>query len=82
MAYSIRIEAGKVDTESGVCPGVAKTQQCERHVLTGRAHKASSAYANSFKAIYPMVLAVRQTEEMGWEEEDSFETTCPQGKMT
>jgi hypothetical protein len=65
--------------DSGDCP---PPHACERHVLTGRTRKASSVYANSFNAIYPMVMSVRQKKEMGWKEEDSFDSTCPQAKMT
>jgi hypothetical protein len=36
LTYPIHIEAVEVRTESGICPGMAKTRHGETHVLTGR----------------------------------------------
>jgi uncharacterized repeat protein (TIGR04076 family) len=82
LTYPIRIEAVEVRTESGICPGMAKTRQGETHVLTGRTPEGSGVCANSLNALYPIAMSMRLTEKMDWEKKETFDLTCPHGRVT
>ncbi|MFL7809665.1 MAG: hypothetical protein AB8I80_13595, partial [Anaerolineae bacterium] len=72
----------EVRTESGICPGMAKTQQGETWIVGARTPDGPGVCSNAFNAIYPMALAMRLTDKMDWEKQDWFEITCPHGKVT
>ena len=78
----IKVTVIEVRTESGICPGMAKIQQGETWVLGARTPDGKGLCGNAFGAIYPMALAMRLTEKMEWEKKDTFEITCPHGKVT
>ena len=80
--YQIRCEALEVRTESGVCPGMAKTRQGEVYVFQARTPTSEGMCTNSFNTVYPMSLAMRLTEKMDWEKNDYFDITCPHGYVT
>jgi uncharacterized repeat protein (TIGR04076 family) len=78
----IQVTAIEVRTESGICPGMAKIEQGETWFLGARTPDGKGLCSNAFGAIYPMALAMRLTEKMEWEKKDTFEITCPHGKVT
>jgi uncharacterized repeat protein (TIGR04076 family) len=80
--YPMRIEAVEVRTDSGVCPGMAKTQQGETFTFGARTPDGTGMCTNAFNAIYPMALAMRLTDKMDWEKKDGFDITCPHGRVT
>jgi uncharacterized repeat protein (TIGR04076 family) len=78
----IKVTAVEVRTESGACPGMAKVQQGETWLFGARTPTGTGMCTNAFNAIYPMGLAMRLTDKMDWEKQDTFEITCPHGKVT
>jgi uncharacterized repeat protein (TIGR04076 family) len=80
--HRIECEAVQVRTETGVCPGMAKTCQGEIYTIGSRTPASKGMCTNAFNAIYPMSLAMRLTEKMSWEKQDFFDVTCPHGNVT
>jgi uncharacterized repeat protein (TIGR04076 family) len=83
MTYNkIRIEAVSVNTESGICPGLAKTERGEVFTLGPRTPPEKGICCIAFTAISPMKLAMAYTEKMEWETKDYFDIVCPHGVVT
>jgi uncharacterized repeat protein (TIGR04076 family) len=80
--HQIKIEVVEVRTESGICPGMAKTRLGETFVLGPRTPASEGMCTNAFNALYPMSLAMRLTDKMSWEKQDHFDITCPHGRVT
>jgi hypothetical protein len=78
----IRCEAVKVNTDSGVCPGMAKTKLNEVFVIGPRTPSSAGICCQAFSAIAPMKLAMMYTEKMDWEKNDFFDIVCPHGYVT
>jgi uncharacterized repeat protein (TIGR04076 family) len=82
ITYPIKIEAVDVRTDSGVCPGMAKTRLGETFVLGARTPEGIGICANALNAIYPIALAMRLTDRMAWETQETFDVMCPHGGVT
>jgi len=83
MVYNrIRCEAIEVGTESGVCPGIARTERGEVFVLGGRTPDGRGICMQALSAISPMKLALSLTEKMNWEETGYVDVICPHGAVT
>ena len=83
MTYNhIRCEAVDVKTESGICPGLAKTVQGEVFMIGPRTPEGIGICCQALGAISSMKLALALTEKMGWETKDYFDVTCPHGLVT
>jgi len=84
MIYNnIKCEAITVNTESGICPGIAKTEKGEVFILGPRTPADSKGICcAAFTAISPMKLAMAYTEKMEWEKNDYFDIVCPHGFVT
>jgi uncharacterized repeat protein (TIGR04076 family) len=82
--HEIKCEAVEVRTESGICPGLAKTQQGEVCTLGARTPEPKGICVQALNAIHPMALAMKLTDKMDWEKEENqhFDTTCPHGFVT
>jgi uncharacterized repeat protein (TIGR04076 family) len=78
----IRCEAVKVNTDSGVCPGMARTKQGEVFVIGARTPSSAGICCQAFTALAPMKLAMMYTEKMSWETNDYFDIVCPHGFVT
>jgi uncharacterized repeat protein (TIGR04076 family) len=83
MLYNrIRCEVVAVNTESGVCPGVAQTKQGEISIIGARTPGSPGICAQAMSAISPMKLAMSLTEKMSWENSEYFDVVCPHGFVT
>lgn len=78
----IKCEAVAVNTETGICPGLAKTEKGETFIIGPRTPAANGICCQAFSAIAPMKLAMAYTEKMEWEKKDYFDITCPHGIVT
>ena len=78
----IKCEAVAVNRETGICPGLAKTQKGETFIIGPRTPVSSGICCQAFSAIAPMKLAMSYTEKMEWEKKDYFDITCPHGVVT
>ena len=78
----IRCEAVAVNTDSGVCPGLAKTVRGEVHVIGARTPGGNGICCQAFGALNPMKLAMMYTDRMDWEKKEYFDITCPHGNVT
>ena len=79
--HKIRCEAVEVRTESGICPGLAETQQGEVYTLGARTPEPQGMCIQALNAIHPMAHAMKLTDRMDWENDENqhFDTTCPHG---
>ena len=75
--HSIRCEAVRVDTASGICVGLAKTKQGEVTILDGRTPEGSGICANAFCA-----LSNAAFDDMPGEKDGAMERVCPHGVVT
>lgn len=83
MIYNkIKCEAVAVKTESGICPGVAKTERGEVFILGARTPDSKGICCQALTAISPMKLAMALTEKMDWETKEHFDVQCPHGFVT
>jgi uncharacterized repeat protein (TIGR04076 family) len=83
MIYNeIRCEAINVNTNSSICPGVAKTEKGEVFLIGARTPGSKGICSQAFSAISPMKLAMSLTEKMDWETKDYFDIVCPHGFVT
>jgi hypothetical protein len=78
----IKCEAVKVNTATGICPGMAKTKQGETFTIGPRTPESTGICCQSFSAIAPMKLAMMYTDKMEWEKNDYFDIVCPHGYVT
>jgi uncharacterized repeat protein (TIGR04076 family) len=78
----IKCEAVAVDTDSGICPGIAKTEQGEVYTLGPRTPDSKGICCQALTAIAPMKLALSLTEKMDWEGNTSIDVVCPHGFVT
>ncbi len=78
----IKCEAIKVNSDTGICPGMAKTKQGEVFIIGGRTPASPGICYQAFSAIAPMKLAMMYTDKMEWEKNEYFDITCPHGHVT
>jgi uncharacterized repeat protein (TIGR04076 family) len=77
--YKINCEIVKVDTESGYCPGSAKSRLGETYIIGPRTPSPGMC-CRAFQSIHPMALAMRFSDEILCEKpEGQVEVTCPDG---
>lgn len=83
MIYNkIKCEAIAVSTESGTCPGIAKTEQGEVFIIGSRTPDSKGICCQAFSAISPMKLTMSLTKKMDWETKEYFDIVCPHGFVT
>jgi uncharacterized repeat protein (TIGR04076 family) len=80
--YTIKCEAIDVRTESGICPGLAKTEKGETYELGARTPAENGICASALTSLFPMSMAMKLTDKMSWEKEDHFDVVCPHGAVT
>jgi uncharacterized repeat protein (TIGR04076 family) len=78
----IKCEAIHVNTDSKICPGIAKTEQGEVFIMGGRTPEPKGICCQAFSAIGPMKLTMMLTDKMDWEKKEHFDITCPHGVVT
>ena len=78
---TIRCEAVAVRTESGTCPGIAKTQRGEVHAIGARTPGAGMC-CQAFAALNSMRHVMMLTQKLEWETQPHFDVTCPHGAVT
>ncbi len=79
---AIKCEAIDVRTDSGICPGMAKTQKGEVYILGARTPESKGICSSALTAIHPWSLAMMLTDKMDWEMKDYFDVGCPHGMVT
>lgn len=83
MIYNqIKCEAISVNTDSRICPGVAKTKEGEVFIIGARTPELKGICCQAFSSINPMKLAMSLTEKMDWETKEYFDILCPHGFVT
>jgi hypothetical protein len=78
----IRCEAVKVNTETGTCPGIAKTKQGEVYIIGARTPDTPGICCQAFSAMASMKLFMMYTDKVEWEKNDYFDIVCPHGFVT
>lgn len=78
----IKCQAIAVNTDSGVCPGIAETKRGEVFVIGGRTPQPDGICSQAFSAIASMRLAMSLTDKTDWETKDYFDIVCPHGFVT
>jgi uncharacterized repeat protein (TIGR04076 family) len=82
ISHDIRCEVIKVNTDTGICPGMAKTKKGEVFNIGARTPPEKGICCQSFTSIAPMKLAMMYTDKMSWEKNDYFDIVCPHGFVT
>ena len=83
MTYNtIKCEAIRVNTESGICTGIAKTERNEVFIIGARTPDSKGICCQALSAISPMKLAMSLTDKMDWETKEYFDIICPHGIVT
>jgi len=78
----IKCEAITVNTDTGICPGIAKTERGEVYIIGARTPDSKGICCQAFSAIGPMKLAMMLTEKMDWEKKEYSDIVCPHGFVT
>ena len=78
----IKCEAVRVNTDSKVCPGLAKTEQGEVYIIDARTPGPKGICCQAFGAMSAVKLAMMYTDKMSWEKQDCFPVICPHGVVT
>lgn len=77
--YQIKAEVIKIATDTGCCPGSAKSRIGETFIIGPRTPEPGMC-GRAFHAIHPRAFAMRFTDKMFWEKPDGLvEVTCPDG---
>ncbi len=80
--FNIACEITRVSTDTGVCPGSAKSRIGETYVLGLRTPEPNGMCARAFHSVHPMAFAMRCAEHIPLEQADgSVEVTCPGGSV-
>jgi len=82
IPHQIRCHAVSVNTESKVCPGIAKTEQGEVYVLDARTPGPRGICCQAFTALSATKLAMMVTEKLEGENQGSLDVRCPHGAVT
>ena len=82
IPHRIQCEAAVVKTESGVCPGMAKTEQGEVYVFDGRTPGPRGICCQAFAAINAFRVAQMVTDTLASEKQGHLDITCPHGAVT
>lgn len=83
IPHSIHVEACSVGTESGICPGMAKTEQGETYVMDGRTPQgARGICCQAFTAMSPFRAAMMTTDRLASEQDGHLDVVCPHGAVT
>lgn len=80
--HSIKCEAVEVRTESGICPGLARTRKGESCIIDGRTPEKTGMCSNAFCAVSNAVFIMMAMDEMPGEKDGFKELICPHGKVT
>jgi hypothetical protein len=78
----IECEVVKVNTDSGICPWMAKTEIGELFIIGARTPAGKGICCQAFSALASMKQVYMYTDRMDWEKKDYFDITCPHGFVT
>ena len=79
---TVKVEVVKVNSESGICPGIAKTRLGEVFYVGARTPADTGICCQAFSSLASMKLTMMYTDKMEWEKNDYFDITCPHGNVT
>lgn len=79
---SIKCEAVEVRTDSGVCIGIAKTEQGEKYIIDERTPESKGMCSNAFCALSNAAFIMMTTDKMQGEINGSIDRVCPHGVVT
>ena len=79
---TIKCEAIDVKTETGVCPGIARTKKGEVHLIDGRTPCGEGMCSNAFSALSNPIFVMMCTDEMPGEKDGYVDRVCPHGAVT
>ncbi len=82
IPYPLLCEAAKVDTESKICPGMAKTEQGETYVFDGRTPGPRGVCCQAFGALTAFRAAMMVTDKLASETQGHLDILCPHGVVT
>ena len=78
----VKCEVVKVNTETGICPGRAKTELGEVYLLDARTPSGEKGICcQAFSALASMKLVYQYTDKLEMQKTDYFDITCPHGNV-
>jgi uncharacterized repeat protein (TIGR04076 family) len=78
----IKCEVISVNTDTGICNGMAKTEKGEVYIIGARTPGGKGICCQAFSALASMKLVYMYTDKMDWEKNEYFDITCPHGVVT
>jgi len=78
----IKCEVSKVNTETGICPGIAETKFGEQFIIGACTPDSTGICCQAFGAMNSMRHVLMVTEKMDWEKNDHMDIVCPHGFVT
>ena len=78
----VKCEAIAVNTDTGICPGMAKTERGEVFIIGARTPVGKGICCQAFSALASMRLVYAYTDKLDWGKNDYFDITCPHGVVT
>ena len=79
---SIKCQAIDVRTDTGVCPGLARTEKGEEYIIDGRTPESKGMCSNAFCALASQFFTMMVTNELPGEKDGAFDRVCPHGAVT
>ena len=78
---SIKCEAIDVKSDTGICPGLARTKKGESTVIDGRTPEGKGMCTSAFCAISNQAFIMMVTEGLPGEQNGHMDRTCPHGAV-
>jgi hypothetical protein len=83
MKYNnVECKVVEVKTDTGICPGIAKTETGEEYIIGGRTPEKKGICSQAFGAMNSMKLVLSLTNQLDSEEKDYYDIVCPHGFVT
>lgn len=79
--HQIQCQALTVRTETGICPGLAKTEQGETFTLDARTPGPRGICCQALTAMNSLRMAMSVTNQEALEGTGYFDVTCPHGAV-
>ncbi len=74
----IKCEVFSIKDNKDCCPGAPKIKKGESFIIGHRTPEPKGMCCRAFHAVFPVVFAMRFSDNLGWEKKDgSIEITCP-----
>lgn len=83
MKYNnVECKVIEVKTDTGICPGIAKTEKDETYLIGARTPESRGICSQAFAAMNSMKLVLSLTDKLDSKEKEYYDIVCPHGFVT